>query len=258
MSRSGAAPGRGSWRAYIEGFHQERPGITERVLEQCRDEAGRTPYHWEAAALAPNSSVLDLACGSGPLHRLRNGSWVGLDLSPAELGAAAARGAGPLALGDAGALPFDTAAFDAVVCSMALMVVQPPARAITEIARVLRPAGTLVVLLPATRPLRLADRLRYVRLLVALRRARLAYPNDDVLADLPAMLDRAGLTPVDDQRRRFPYTLATAGAARELVASLYLPGVDGARTAGATRVVEGWVGTTLGIPLRRIVAHRTR
>ena len=244
-----------SWRSYLQAFHGERPGITERVLGRCLDAAGADPYRWVAAAVDPEQSVLDLACGNAPLAAL-TGPWVGVDVSTAELGAGRARGASPLAVGDASDLPFRDASFDAVVCSMALMLTQPLDRTLGEIARVLRPAGRLVALLPAKRPLHLSDRLHYARLLIALRRTGLGYPNDDVLRDLPRLLQHNGLTQIDDDRRHFACHLSTPDAASELVASLYLPDVEPARIAAADRVARRWAGVTLGVPLRRIVARR--
>jgi SAM-dependent methyltransferase len=244
------------WRAYLEEFHRQRPGITERILARSHDETGSTPYRRLATALGPSASVLDLACGSGPLHGLTTARWVGIDISPAELGVAAARGASPLVAGDAARLPFERASFDAVVCSMALMVVQPLARALAEIARVLRPGGRLVALLPSTHPLTVTDRLRYLQLLAALRRVRFAYPHDVTAAELRELLVGAGLALVDERHRRFAYPFATGDAARGFVASLYLPGTGTERIATAERVAERWVGKTLGVPLRLVVARR--
>ena len=226
------------------------------MLEQCRDDAGNDPYRWVEAAVDAQRAVLDLACGSAPLTD-RHNTWIGLDASSAELGAAAARGASPLVAGDATALPFAAASFDAVVCSMALMVTQPLERVLQEITRVLRPGGQLVALLPTTRPLGLADYLRYARLLMTLRHTGLGYPNDDALTDIAHTLERGGLTLIQDDRRRFTYPVATPDAARQLVASLYLPRVDAARVTAAERATSRWVGHTLGVPLRRIVARRS-
>ena len=257
-----------SWRSYLDSFHHEHPGITESILERCVDDAGTTPYHWIAAAIggSPDRSgsdhqwagptVLDLACGSGPMRRLVTGTWVGTDRAPAELGVARARGAHPLVLGDAVDLPFARASFDVVICSMALMITQPLDRVLAEITRLLRPNGRLVALLPANRPLRSGDLVHVASLLLTLRRTRLAYPNDRALTHLPNLLDPAGLALVDDRRRRFEYSMATVDAAHDLVRSLYLPGVDPDRIAAADRRSERWVGQTFGVPLRRVVAQR--
>lgn len=48
--------------------------------------------------------------------------------------------------GDAGRLPFDAARFDTVVCTLVLCTVPEPARAVREMARVLKPGGRLLFL----------------------------------------------------------------------------------------------------------------
>ena len=48
--------------------------------------------------------------------------------------------------GDAGRLPFPAARFDTVVCTLVLCTVPEPARAVRELARVLRPGGRLLFL----------------------------------------------------------------------------------------------------------------
>jgi hypothetical protein len=51
--------------AYLDRFHDERPGITEVILARARDEDGEDPYRWLVAG-APPGPVVDLACGSAP------------------------------------------------------------------------------------------------------------------------------------------------------------------------------------------------
>jgi SAM-dependent methyltransferase len=48
--------------------------------------------------------------------------------------------------GDARRLPFDAARFDTVVCCLVLCTIPEPARAVRELARVLRPGGQLLFL----------------------------------------------------------------------------------------------------------------
>jgi ubiquinone/menaquinone biosynthesis C-methylase UbiE len=48
--------------------------------------------------------------------------------------------------GDAESLPFDDNAFDTVVCALSLCTIPHPQRAITEMARVLKPGGSLLLL----------------------------------------------------------------------------------------------------------------
>jgi ubiquinone/menaquinone biosynthesis C-methylase UbiE len=105
------------------------------------------------AAPQPGESVLDVACGTG-LVSLRMaaavgaaGTVVGTDISgqmveearriAAERGLENAR----FERADAEALPFAEATFDAAVCGLGLMYVPDPIAALTEMRRVLRPAG---------------------------------------------------------------------------------------------------------------------
>jgi len=249
-----AAPG---WREYLADFHAGRAGITEDLLGHTTD-GGIDPYRWITNQIDPADRVLDLACGSGPISALHPGPWFGMDISASELERAQARSpaqAAPLVLADAVALPFVPGSFDAVACSMALMVIQPIDAALAEIARVLRPGGRLVALLPSAGPLHGGDVVRYGQLLVALRR-RLTYPNDRALADATALLAGAGLSPLSDERRRFECHVADPQTAALCVSSLYLPGASPERLARAFAVTRGWVGQTLGVPLRLLVAER--
>ncbi|MEX1009391.1 MAG: class I SAM-dependent methyltransferase [Acidimicrobiia bacterium] len=181
-----------SWRPYLEAFHHQRAGVTERVLGHCVDQAGVNPHQWVAETVEPDAVVLDLACGSGPFHDLTTGPWVGMDVSSAELDQATVRGASPLVPGDAANLPFAAASFDAVVCSMALMLAQPLENVLRETTRVLRPSGQLVALLPTTRPLELGDRRRYGRLLLALRRRRSPTPTTSCSQTSPVCSSELG------------------------------------------------------------------
>jgi SAM-dependent methyltransferase len=240
------------WQSFLDRFHREQPGVTERILDRCHD-AGLNPYDWVAQASAPDASVLDLGCGSAPLYDLVVGDWVGLDRSPAELERARRRGASAIVLGDATRVPVAACAFDTVVSSMTLMLVQPLPDALREIRRVLRPGGRLVAMLPASSPRTVPDRLRSFLLLLALRR-RLAYPNDAQLSHPEALLARAGFTLLEDQRRRFAYELTSPDDARELVTSLYLPGLRAERLHAALTLAQRAAPTTIGISLRRLIA----
>jgi SAM-dependent methyltransferase len=242
---------------YLGDFHDRRAGITEEVLSVATDERGATPYRWLTAALpAPGAGMaVDLACGSGPVMAADPGrGWVGVDRSAGEL--AAARGRGVLVRADGRALPLRTGSLDVVACSMALMLFEPPAPVAAEVSRVLCPGGTAVWLLPGSRPLRASDRFRYLRLLAALRRARPAYPNTTHLAGLRVLMAGNALEVVADERRAFRYPLPDPAAAGRLVASLYLPGASPARLRAAEGVAAGWVGTSIGVPLRRVVCRR--
>jgi len=109
----------------------------------------------EALRSEPSPRVLDVATGTGrlPLALLRqpdlDGRIVGFDRSAPMLARARAETRGYdrvlLMQGDAGALPFDDRAFDAVACLEALEFMWDPAGVVREMARVLKPGGVLLV-----------------------------------------------------------------------------------------------------------------
>src|SRR5215510_3242320 len=98
----------------------------------------------------PDGVALDAGCGTGfqtaILAELGYGPH-GLDLSAASLAVAQARlPASRFVRGDLGALPYDDATFDAVVCAgSTLDFVDEPANVVAEIARVMRPGARLLV-----------------------------------------------------------------------------------------------------------------
>ncbi|OLF16196.1 class I SAM-dependent methyltransferase [Actinophytocola xanthii] len=82
---------------------------------------------------------LDVGCGTGALSdavREADGTVVGLDPSRGFVA-----GGRAVVVGDARALPFPAARFDAVVSGLALNFVPDPARAAAEMARVTAPGG---------------------------------------------------------------------------------------------------------------------
>lgn len=232
------------WPGYLEEFHRRRSGITEATLGRCTS-GGIDPYTWllDPLVVDNDAPVLDLACGSGPLVGRRPASpWIGVDRSAAELATFAAPGV----RADAGRLPFRSGTFPNVVCSMAVMLLRPLDAALAEIHRVLTPGGRGALLVPGGRPLTARDVARYGRLMIALRRTHLTYPNRG--GQLLTALAGAGLAVTSDERRRFELPLDDP---RLFVESLYLPGSLPARIDAAARVTAGWEG--IGIPLRRVV-----
>jgi SAM-dependent methyltransferase len=109
------------------------------------------------AKLREGERVLDVACGTGVVTRLAaeqvgtGGHVVGLDLNPGMLARARTTlprngAAVEWEEGDAGALPFDAATFDAVFCQLGLQYFPDRQQAAREMHRVLKPGGRLVVL----------------------------------------------------------------------------------------------------------------
>lgn len=217
------APSRLIDQDYLRAFHRQHPGITEAVLDHARL-SGMTAYQWLAEPAPVRGPVLDLACGSAPMRAALNPDvdYLGADRSAAELAAAHVTATGRLVRAAAAALPLPDASVDAVVCSMALMILQPLETVLDEIHRVLRPGGLLLATIPAS-PTRLPRALT-----AAIVRALTAgplwqSPNTDALADPGALLAAHGFELLDDDHRAFTYRLRTSGHAHLLLDSLYLP-----------------------------------
>jgi ubiquinone/menaquinone biosynthesis C-methylase UbiE len=97
-------------------------------------------------------TVLEVAVGTGlNLGAYRDDvTLTGIDLSEAMLDIARGRATmlgrrAALLHGDAEQLPFDNASFDTVVCTFGLCAIPDHIRAITEMTRVLRPGGRLIL-----------------------------------------------------------------------------------------------------------------
>ena len=100
----------------------------------------------------PEDRVLDVACGTGAvaleLIRQKRCAVVGVDQSPEMLAVARERLPAGARLVEANAetLPFETASFDALTVTYLLRYVDDPAATLVELARVVRPGGTIASL----------------------------------------------------------------------------------------------------------------
>ncbi len=108
----------------------------------------------QACDLTPNDTALDVACGPGllTLDFARHTAWVtGLDLTPRMLDEARKRAREAdvsnvtWTLGDAYSLPFDDDSFSVVVSRFAFHHYQDPSAAFSEMVRVTRPGGKVLV-----------------------------------------------------------------------------------------------------------------
>ena len=210
MSTSGpvdSSPSR--WRSYRHVDATEDPGSFANQLEQIASVAfvaREKRRSLELLGLAAGASVLDVGCGSGVdlaalAQRVGSGGRVvGLERSGALIEAARAQGrerAGPIELvqGDACALPFAEAEFDACRADRTLQHVEQPEAALAEMVRVTRAGGRVVVtesrwgLVAPDLDQELTSRV--LRLL-----AREAAPRDWLGHRLPGMFEQAGLVEV--------------------------------------------------------------
>lgn len=247
------------WQAYLRDFHAERPGITEHVLCHSADPLLGNPYEWLSRALpARPGDVLDLTCGNAALLPWLRGqrSYMGFDLSAGELALGRAHGRGPLVRADVRQLPLPGSSVDTVISSMGLMLVQPLAAGVAEIARVLRPGGIVALLLPGLWPIRVRDVPLGVRLAVALSGVG-SMPQQVSPRRLRRLSATAGLSLVESSRHRFPFPLRTRADAALAVRGLYTPGRTPAQLARAEALLAARIGPTseLPVPLLRVVAR---
>jgi len=99
--------------------------------------------------LARVSNALDVGCGEGRFCRKLKGlgiTTVGLDPVPAMIEAAERQdNEGQYTLGFAEQLPFEDETFDLVVTYLSLIDIDDPAKAISEMVRVLKPNGRVLI-----------------------------------------------------------------------------------------------------------------
>ncbi|MCR3750078.1 class I SAM-dependent methyltransferase [Lentzea californiensis] len=171
------------------------------------------------ACAQATGEVLEVAVGTGlNLPHYPSGvTLTGLDLSEQMLGLARSRAADlglevVLRQGTAHALPFGDASFDTVVCTLGLCAIPDHETAVTEMVRVLRPGGRLVLLDHVASSSRLA---RGVQWLV--ERITVPMAGEHFLRRPLHLVEAAGL--VVEQRQRFKLGVVERLVARKPVSS---------------------------------------
>ena len=142
---------------HLRTIHQENTGFTEACASSCRDEAGRNSYEWLGEVVPDNASlsVLDLACGSGPLLKIlfdrnKNLNLKGIDMCPEELVLAKTRlknsGVNLIESKAQNLTAINDNSIDIVLCHWALTLMDPIAPVLDEIKRVLTSEGQFAAL----------------------------------------------------------------------------------------------------------------
>jgi SAM-dependent methyltransferase len=102
--------------------------------------------------LGRDARILDAGCGSGRnmVELARYGTVTGIELAPASVEVARARGAGEVVAGSlAEALPFEDGSFDFAVSLDVIEHLDDDRAVLGELRRVIRPQGQLLVTVPA-------------------------------------------------------------------------------------------------------------
>ena len=108
----------------------------------------------EAAGLKEDDWLLDVGCGTGwavmqAAQLVPNGKACGIDLSPGMISKAKELGGNlpnvEFQLADAEAIPYPEESFNGIICTNSFHHYSAPVRALTEMRRVLKPGGRLII-----------------------------------------------------------------------------------------------------------------
>ena len=143
---------------HLRTIHQENTGFTEACASSCRDEAGRNSYEWLGEVVSDDASlsVLDLACGSGPLLKIlfdrnKNLNLKGVDICPQELALAKTRlknSKTDLIETNAQNLKvINDNSIDIVLCHWALTLMDPIDPVLNEVKRILTSKGRFAAII---------------------------------------------------------------------------------------------------------------
>ena len=149
-----------------------------------------------------DGTILDVPCGAGSIlptlvHAGFRGTVIEIDLADAMIlraQATNARLAPPFTVrftqADARTLPLDDAAVNAAISINGLHVIPEPTRFLTELARVIRPGGSLWLITPVNAP-----SIRSRAILAAARRLNITPATPPTLPELHRMLETVGFRP---------------------------------------------------------------
>ena len=187
-----------------------------------------------AGPLLGAGRVLDVCCGAGALaDELPAGRWLGVDVDPGPGRRSPARGRSPTAL------PVRTSGVDGIALLLALPRLPDLDGVFAELRRVLRPGGTLVLLVPSARGPVGAANCGWRRRWPACTGTGATDPALDSAGWLLAAADFAVL---GDDRVAFTLPLPDAEAARAIVDELPAGRALAARTCRPRCGTGRWPG----------------
>ena len=119
------------------------------IYEMCKEDY---PYISSELAKEEYTDLLDCGCGTGPMISLLfeadpTKNYTGLDITPRMIEVANAKKLPGVrfVVGDCEDLPFEEAAFDAVICSNSFHHYPNPQKFFDSVSRDLRPGGRLIL-----------------------------------------------------------------------------------------------------------------
>ncbi len=127
------------WETVSQGYEQHFADLTNQSVNEVLN----------AAAVEGGKQVLDVCCGPGVITAgatARGAKTFGIDFSSSAVDIASTNVPdAEIYEGNAQSLPFSDNTFDAVVCGFGIIHVPDPQKALSEMYRVLKPAGRVAV-----------------------------------------------------------------------------------------------------------------
>ena len=173
------------------------------LLRRATNRSGDSPLTWAAGPLLAADRVLDVCCGAGALAgELPAGRWLGIDVNAGPPHAARLRAAPT-------SLPVRTSAVDGLALLLALPRLPDLDGLFAELRRVLRPGGTLVLLVPSA----VRRSVLELRLSAVLTDVHRSWANRSALDRAGWLLAAADFAVLGDDRVAFSLPLPDAQAA---------------------------------------------